>query len=371
MRNDHSTLDGALSADPAAVGLDPQLPDRLRGEVARQRAEGLTNGAQLFVARRGDVVIDEAVGVRSSDSSPLRPDTRLAVYSAGKPVVATAVHILVERGLLTYSDPVQRHLHEFNGGGKEAITIRDCFLHLGGLPDEERKVGVGDHVDWDAAVAKICDLEVEYEPGTRVEYHPITVWTLLAEIVRRLDGREFEVFCDQEIFSPLGMKHSSWGLAPELGDAADRTMMREGDDGGDLAMRGVCVPGGSMFSTAHDLGLFYVCWRSGGMAGDVRLLSEATVAHATLRHVGRILGVDEGLGLGYGFFVGAEPSAMLSRGHLCSPRTFGHPGGVCSVAFCDPEHDLVVAFVANVGPDQFESDRRFAIMCDHVYRAIR
>ncbi len=346
------------------------LPELLRAEVERQQAAGLARGMQMFVAHRGEVLIDEAIGVRAADALSLTADTRLAVYSAGKPIVATAVHRLAERGLLAYTDPLQRHLPEFAGPGKESVTIRDCFLHVAGLPDQGGTVGVPDHVDWAGAVAKICALDLEYEPGTKVDYHPVTVWTLLAEIVRRLDGRGFEVFCDEEIFAPLGMDHSTWGLPSCFEDGADRTIGRAADDEGDLALRSATVPGASLFSTAHDLGRFYLCWSNGGLLGDVRLLSVATVDHATRRYVGRIIGSDDVLGLGYGFFVGAEPSATLSRGHLCSPRTFGHPGSMSAVAFCDPEHELVVAFVTNVRSDQYESDRRFAIMCDHVYRAV-
>ncbi len=347
------------------------LPDLLRAEVDRQQGAGLARGMQAFVAHRGHVVLDEAFGVRAVDDQPLTADTRLAVYSAGKPIVATAVHKLAERGLLIYTDPLQRHIPEFAGSDKERVTIRDCFLHVAGVPDQGGLVGVEDHIDWAGAVAKICALPLEYEPGTKVDYHPISVWTLLAEIVRRLDGRCFETFFAEEIFDPLGMDRSTWGLPSVLEGEADRTLRRDAaDDEGDLSLRAATVPGASLFSTAHDLGRFYQCWSNGGQLGDVRLLSPATVEHATMRHGGRILGVEHGLGIGYGFFVGAEPSATLSRGHLCSRRTFGHPGSTSATAFCDPEHELVVAFVTNISPDQSESDRRFAIMCDHVYRAI-
>lgn len=356
-------------AAPHEVGLAPDLRGRLRQEVERQREAGLTNGMQMFVARQGRTVIDESVGLRATDSKQLTSDTRLAVYSAGKPVVATAVHLMAERGLLAYSDRLDRHLPEFVGEGKGAVTIRHCFLHLAGLPDQEGRISVQDHEDWATAVAKICALDLEYEPGSKVDYHPVTASTLLAEVVRRLDGRSFDVFCGDEIFGPLGMSRSTWGLRPQDAHHADRTLGAGEDSTGDLALRAAVVPGASLFSTAHDLGRFYLCWGNGGRLGDARLLSRLTVDHATSRHVGRILGA-EGIGLGYGFFVGAEPSVTLSRGHLCSQRTFGHPGSTSAVAFCDPEADLVVAFIANRSPGQAESDRRFAIMSDHVYRAM-
>jgi CubicO group peptidase (beta-lactamase class C family) len=41
---------------------------------------------------------------------------------------------------------------------------------------------------------------------------------------------------------------------------------------------------------------------------------------------------------------------IASMGRHCSPRAFGHPGHQSSIAFCDPEHDVVVALVCNGMP---------------------
>ena len=50
------------------------------------------------------------------------------------------------------------------------------------------------------------------QPGTRAAYHPYSSWFLLGEIVRRVDGRPFEVYARQEIFLPLGMPDCYVGM---------------------------------------------------------------------------------------------------------------------------------------------------------------
>ena len=50
----------------------------------------------------------------SPESPPATTDTIFLVASITKPVVATAVMLLVERGLLKLGDPVHRVIPEFN-----------------------------------------------------------------------------------------------------------------------------------------------------------------------------------------------------------------------------------------------------------------
>ncbi|HCL31911.1 MAG TPA: hypothetical protein DIC52_26235, partial [Candidatus Latescibacteria bacterium] len=52
---------------------------------------------------------------------PSEPDGVFLVASVTKPVTAIALMQLVERGLLSLTDPVQRYIPEFSGPGKELI----------------------------------------------------------------------------------------------------------------------------------------------------------------------------------------------------------------------------------------------------------
>ncbi len=351
--------------------MNSSLTARLRSIVAEQIEAGLAPGVELFVSQNGEVVVDDAVGTTVPDGGPLTRDTRLCVWSASKPVTAMALHQVVERGLVAYPDAVARHIPEFCGDGREAVTVRHLLLHQAGIPDAAAVAGPDAHRDPVELIKVICGLPLESVPGAEVSYHPMTASALLAEIVRRVDGRPLEEFCAAEIFGPLGMTRSTWGLAAQhYGEASSNVRVETGDllDFATNALATAVVPGANVWTTAADLGRFYECWRQGGEWQGARLLSRATVEHASRLHV-----TTPGLpmfGLGYGFFVGTAPEANPSRGVLCSEKTFGHPGATCSVAFCDPVHDLVVVFIANGSPSQPVSDRRFGILCDEVYRSL-
>ena len=343
--------------------------DRLRGIAERQIEQGLARGMQLVVAHRGVVVVDESIGHAFAGGEPsgaaITPTTRFHIASSSKAITATAVHLLVEQGLVAYNDPVARHVEEFARHDKATITIRQLFTHQAGIPDLAGRAAPAILLgDWDAAVAAVCDLEPEYTPGDHVIYHGLTSNTILAEVVRRVSGRPFPEFCRTEILEPTGMGHTSWGL-PDGVEATDTVGWDEAVEEEVRvwrapAVRANVIPGGGAYSTARDLASLYLALPS--------ILSPATVEHATRVHAPMAPGSP--WGFGYGFMVGTDAAATLSRGNLGSPRVYGHPGYCFSQALCDPEHDLVMVFLANVAPTQFESDRRFGILCDTVYRAI-
>ena len=53
---------------------------------------------------------------------PWDADTLVNVYSVGKPVIALAVLILVERGLIALDDPMARHWPEFRADDDPATV---------------------------------------------------------------------------------------------------------------------------------------------------------------------------------------------------------------------------------------------------------
>ena len=82
-----------------------------------QRSRGLTDhhiqsrgGSALAVIQRGEVIVDVWEGWRDpARTTPWDAEALVNVYSVGKPVIALAVLMLVERGLIVLDDPMGRH----------------------------------------------------------------------------------------------------------------------------------------------------------------------------------------------------------------------------------------------------------------------
>src|SRR4029453_12210842 len=83
-------------------------------------------GSALAVIRRGEVVVDLREGWRDAARTvPWDAETLVNVYSVGKPVIATAVLLLVERGLIGLDDPMARHWPSF----RTDATVRQVITH--------------------------------------------------------------------------------------------------------------------------------------------------------------------------------------------------------------------------------------------------
>src|SRR5262247_1211109 len=93
--------------DAARIAL---IADRMKSFVDQGRAAGIVT----LVARRGEIVSQNAVGYQDLDKkTPMRANTIFQIASMTKPITAVGIMILVEDGMLAISDPVQKYLPSF------------------------------------------------------------------------------------------------------------------------------------------------------------------------------------------------------------------------------------------------------------------
>lgn len=331
-------------------------------------ARRLHLGVQIYVSRQGRVIADDAVGETRPEEALTREHLML-LLSAGKPLTAVAVAQLWERGLLEFDDLVAKHLPEFAAGGKERITIRQLLTHTGGF----RNVDIGwPLAAWDESIRRICESPIEpnWVPGQRAGYHIASSWFILGELVRRIDGRPFDVYLRDAICEPLGLG-DLWngmpvGRAAEYGERLAPTFVSE--NGGELQswkysdpkLATSCAPAGNTRGTARGLGRFYETLLDGRLSG---LRSETIVEMTRPQRVGMF---DETfqhvIDFGLGFILnsrkhGAE-TVPYGYGPVASEMTFGHGGSQSSIAFADPQRDLVVVIVCNGRPGEGRHQRR-------------
>jgi CubicO group peptidase (beta-lactamase class C family) len=317
---------------------------------------GLHLGAQVYVWHAGDTIADDAIG-EARAGVPMTTESMVTWFSMTKPTVAVAVAQQWERGALSPDDPVARHVPEFAQHDKGGITLRHLLTHTAGIRGGDQVTSTaGIPGYWDEIVAGICAVEREegWEPGGRAGYHLTCGMTMLAEVVRRADGRPFEQYVREEVFLPLGMHdcwvgmpkerhadygerigtmHNTQGDAPVPLDAldADGTMAR-------------CIPGGGGRGPMRQLARLYLALLHGGALDGTRVLSPQTVAAITARH--RVGLFDETFHCecdwGLGFAVD-----NFAMGRHASRRAFGHGGALSAYSFADPEHDLVAVVQTN------------------------
>jgi CubicO group peptidase (beta-lactamase class C family) len=354
-----------------------------------RRQIGRTNGgAAVSVYHRGEAVVD-LWGGTGVDDEPWERDTVAMCFSTTKGVASTALHVLADRGLVDYDEPVATYWPEFAQNGKETLTVRHVLTHSAGLHRIRSLVDHGTRMlDWDHMVEALAAAAPAYEPGTRHGYHALTYGWLVGEIIRRVDGRDIATFVAEELAEPLGCDGLYIGLPPSerhrvapLGTlgiprpsnpTVRRVEKRIGTTMGKmvsampgtfnprriintLAPRNVeealygpevmdaAVPAANGFFTARSLGRLYAMLAGWGELDGVRILSEGTVGRISSvqrRGVDHVLVVPMDWRLGY-------HRVFTTRGGISS--AFGHFGFGGSGAWADPLRDLSVAMVCTRG----------------------
>jgi CubicO group peptidase (beta-lactamase class C family) len=317
---------------------------------------GLQPGAMLYASIDGKPVADLAVG-EARAGTPMTPDSLVIWFSMTKPSVAVSVAQQWERGNLELDDPVVRFLPEFGVHGKDTITLRHLLTHTAGIRggDSVSSTAPGTTY-WDETIAGICavEREADWVPGQRAGYHLQCGMTILAEIVRRVDGRRFETYVREEVFEPLGMDDCWVGMPADAfagygerigtmhSTATGKQIPLDIFDAPEHVAR--CSPGGGGRGPLRQLGRLYEAMLARGEFDGHRVLQPQTVEAITAHH--RVGLYDETFHAvcdwGLGFAVDAYP-----MGRHASPRSFGHGGALSAISFADPEHGLVAVVQTN------------------------
>ncbi|KIW69963.1 hypothetical protein PV04_02275 [Phialophora macrospora] len=161
-------------------------------------------GASIAVNVDGKDVVDIWGGYADQDRTrPWEKDTITNVFSTTKTVVALAILLLVDRGVLSVTDKVCKYWPEFAANGKQDIEIRHVLSHTAGLPGFDTPLTVQDVCDAPRMAALLAAQAPWWEPGTASGYHSFTQGFLLGEIVRRATGTPLKQFIAEEIAAPL------------------------------------------------------------------------------------------------------------------------------------------------------------------------
>ncbi len=360
--------------------------ESLAALFARQQQAGLFPGGQLVVSRRNEILVEVSAGIarglragEDPPSAPVTPETRFQVMSASKAVVAFAVALLEDRGLVDVAAPVARYCPAFASNGKAAITVLDVLTHRAGLLAEEQVQNLALWSDWDALIAAIAAAKPERPRGS-LSYESHAFGWICAEIVRRVTGRELPEFLAETFGDDLaGLDFMAAPGAPPaahtywLGRASYRlggvdlppSFERANNE---IASRQALVPGAGMLTTARALAAFYEMLLAGGVVRSGRRLirDETLRRYLTLQTAGFERLTTAYVRLGRGFALGWPLPHLY--GWWGSSRCFGHAGGFSCVAFADPDAAVAVVILTNGNRSLPEMVRRFAPLASRARR---
>ena len=342
---------------------DPPVPDQSRVSddaitklLARARRdvdEGRLPSCQLALAHGGRLLLDETIGAP--------PDSRYSVFSVTKAYVAAGVWLLLGEGALRAETRVVDLVPEFGTNGKDVVTLEHLLTHTAGFARAPLRPEEG--ATRDGRLARFAAWRLDWQPGTRTEYHTSSAHWVVAELIERVTGVDFRAFLAERLASPLGLPGLTLGAAgPAVGPVLDVCTVGASEDSeygtaelsapillrfNEPVVRAAGVPGAGAVARAADIALFYQAL----VHNEPRLWDPATLADGTgtirNRYVDPMRGVAANRTLGLAVAGDDGQAVVRDFGSATGPRAFGAAGVGGQIAWADPDSGLSFCWLTN------------------------
>ena len=379
---------------PEQVGLSSERLARIDEAMNGYVKAGKIAGATGLIARRGEVAYFNTYGYRDLEAKePMPKDALFRIYSMSKAVTGVAVMILHEKYGFPLRTPASRWIPALGdqevavwsvdpGTGDPSMklvpsnrdmTVQDLLTHTAGISYGGPRNAQGESYYAELGVGS-RDQTLEEFVGklgqAPLHDHPGTVWRygysmdVLGRLVEVISGKTFDVFLEDEIFAPLGMKDTAFHVRPGTEDRLAVLYTPDRDAGDGTVKRSTAPPqdsylqkpkifygGAGLVSTTTDYYRMIQMLLDGGRYEGGQMLSPKSVKLLSSDHIGdmpragQLLGPGDGFGLT--FRVNEHPG---HNGALGSPGDYSWGGAAGTRFWIDPDEEMVAVFMIQILP---------------------
>ena len=293
---------------------------------------------------------------------------RLLMYSCTKPVTVCTAMKLVEDGIISLDDPVEKYLPSYkevflldeNGEKrkpKTKMTLRHLFTMTAGITYATQSYPISEAISnaapgvshTIAAMEAIPKRQLLTEPGETFRYS--LCHDVLGAVIEVASGKKFSEYMKQTILTPLGMNNSSFAVdeANDVYDLyvcnQDGTIVESSKDNALVLSAKYESGGAGLISTVDDYAKFADMLANGGVGENGnRVLREDTVKAIYQKQLSN-LSIDSGFtcvqGDDYGYGLGVRTRVNATDWGLpvCE---FGWDGAAGSYLMADPVNKISV-----------------------------
>ena len=339
---------------PVSMDLDQSQVQRLLDLCAEEVDAGRLPACQLALALDNEIVVRRTFGAPE--------EARFTVFSVTKALAAATAWLFLD-GQLKPETRVAELVPEFARDGLDQVTLEHLLTHTAGFPRAPMRPAEGGTSE--GRRARFARWRLDWEPGSRTEYHPTSAHWVLAEVLEQVAGADFRAVVRDRVIDVLGLPALRLGLDADAAPVMDVVFVGKPSERdvpfiaanehlelfNDPDVRAAGVPGAGAVSTADDVALLYqgLLHDPKGM-WDPEVLADAT-GHVRNTHPDPWTGVPANRTLGVSV-AGDDGNAVLrSFGQATGPRAFGASGLGGQVAWADPDSGLSYCFLTN-GLDQ-------------------
>ncbi len=356
----------------------------------------------VLVYRNHELLFRYFTGVMDvEDGGELHGDEQYFIYSMTKMITCCCALQLLEQGKYNLDDHIAKWLPEFgkmkitaealntenaakiasgqtagevvdvqdDGYAKTPITVKHLFTMAAGLDyaiydDVMKKAAVEGKTTTQELVRAMADKTLGFEPGTRFRYS--LCHDVLGALIEIWSGDTLGNYMRKNIFEPLGMKNTFFGVAEDL---SKMPSLYSNYGNPPTFKKDIlrCVynlstnyesGGAGLTSTTEDYALFLDMVACGGVGktGN-RILKEETVKMWGTNQVSGAAADDfDQMRPGYGYGLGVRVHMYPERSGTISPvGEFGWDGAAGAFAMVDPVNNISLTYFQHVlgnAPDQ-------------------
>lgn len=367
-------------AVPENVGMNPLILSRI--DLIAQDAidKKMAPGMQVLVARKGKVIYQKSFGHHNYDKRTEVKNSDIYDVASLTKIMATlpAVMQLYDRGLLDMNTKLGEMLPVFKGTDKEKINFKDFLSHYARLQPwipfykttlDANKQPLDKYYrkafskDFSLQVAENLYIRNDYRdtimkiiadskllPKKEYKYSDFT-FIILRDYIEKTTGKSLDVLVQENFYQSIGATHTMYNplrkfdmsvIPPTEDDKYYRNQRIQGyvHDMG-AAMNGGVDGHAGIFSNAIDMAKMMQLYLQKGSYGGKQYFSKKTFEDFNTCYF-----CSEGNRRGLGF----DKPQLGTSGPTCgcaSMTSFGHTGFTGTMAWADPEQEIVYIFLSN------------------------
>lgn len=366
---------------PESVGLNSRKLNKIDSIIDLAISKKMTPGLQVVVARKGKVVFERNAGHHTYEKKTPVTDTSIYDLASLTKILASLPLImqLEEKGVIKFESRLGELMPYFQGSNKENIKLQDMLLHYGRLkawlpfyvptidratkkpsvryyreePVEHFKIPVADNMYIrndirDSIMGIIRNSDLEKNVGYKYSDLPFYIMKYYLEDYHQTS---LDYLTQNEFYSHLGANYTTFvplnkfkinQIVPTEEDKLWRRQLVQGyvhDQG--AAMQGGIGGHAGLFSNANDVAKIMQLYLNGGSYGGKKFLKPETLEKFNTCYY-----CDNNVRRGVGF----DKPQLGKSGPTCgcvSMTSFGHTGFTGTLAWADPEEEIVFVFLSN------------------------
>lgn len=376
---------------PENVGMSKEILSKIDGIAKKAIDDKMTPGIQLLVARRGKVIYQKSYGFHTYENKEKVKNTDIYDVASITKMVSTLPNVMLayDRKQVSLDSKLGDMLPVFRNSNKQDINFKDLLSHYAqlqawipfykqtldslGKPSEKyySKIATADFSkqvsdslfiknDYQDTILKQI-VESKLIDKKEYRYSDFT-FIILKEYLEKLYGKSISDLSQENFYKTLGMNNTTYNplqkfdkavVPPTEIDTYFRHSLVQGYvHDMEAAMEGGIAGHAGIFSNAMDVAKMMQMYLNRGNYGGIQYITNTTFDAFNTCHF-----CAEGNRRGLGF----DKPQINGAGPTCgcvSMSSFGHTGFTGTMAWADPETEIIYVFLSNrTFPDSNAANR--------------